>query len=189
MGDGITGQISKGPVHRAVDAYLNARNEAGQLVNRAGFLGKLTQAQTWTQYLEILEKDVGLSAARSNYLRARWYDTTDPNIAWPTLQPIYPVLRRGLIKALQEAGSTLLLDSYWMPVASTVSVIVTRSPGQVTRIILTPPSPMPTADRVQEAPMWVVRRQETPAVTPGTARHDEVAEAVDPDVVTWRRRE
>ena len=192
MGDGIAGHISKGPVHRLVDAYVNAKNSAGQFANRAAFLGKLqTQAETFVQYLAILEKDVGLSTARSNYLRARWYDPDDPSISWPHLQPIYPVLKQGLIKALQEAGTTHLLDSYWMAVAqdTTIAVIVAKSPVQVTRIIVTPPSSMPGANRTQDAPMWVVSPQEVPALTQGTVRQDQIAEAVDPDVVTWRRRE
>jgi hypothetical protein len=50
-----------------------------------------------------------------------------------TLQPIYPVLLQGLIKALQEAGSTLPLDSYWMPVGGPqiLAVLTAKSAAQV----------------------------------------------------------
>ena len=111
MGDGIAGQISKGPVHKKVDDHVN-HMAGGVFDKRAAFLTKLQAATTWQPYLQMLETDVGLTQAESNYLRTKWYDTTDPGVSWKNLQPIYPVLRQGLIKALQEAGTTLPLDSY-----------------------------------------------------------------------------
>ena len=193
MGDGIVGQISKGPVHTKVDDYVNHTNSAGQFHNRAGFLTKLIQAGTFRQYLQILQTDVGLTPAEVNYLAARWYDPASPKLLWSDLQPIYPLLRQGLIKALQEAGSTLLLDSYWMPVGapSLLAVTIAKSPVQVTRTILTPPSHMPeqSPPRTVDVPMWAVTPQEHPPVAVNHTTHDGVVKGVNGNVVTWQRRE
>ena len=106
------------------------------------------------------------------------------------LQPVYPIVRQGLIKAIEEAGDTLLVDSYWLPAATDgiLEVIVARSARQVTRIILTPSSPAPTMLRHTDAPMWVVKRK-TGNEQPGDATNNEVVESVLGDVVTWRERE
>jgi hypothetical protein len=190
MGDGIVGHITKGPVHRKVDDYVNQK-AGGNFVNRAGFLYKLiNNAATSAQYLTILQNDCGLTPAEVNYLATVWYNT-GPGGSWPNLQPIYPVLLQGLIKAVQEAGTTLLLDSYWMPVAGppVLAVITAKSPAQVTRIILTPPSHIPTMPRTQDAPMWAVTPQSQPPVQVGDTTTDAIVERVQNNIVTWRRRE
>ena len=197
MGDGIAGHISKGPVHTKVDAYVNHKNASGAFVSRAGFLDKLiNDAGTWMQYLQILRTDVGLTQAEVNYLAEVWYDPASNTLAWPQLAPMYPPLRAGLIKALQEAGSSLILDSYWMPVVAgppLFGVVVSKSSVQVTRIILTPPSQVPATIRTEPAPMWVVTRQADPPVSTGHQTTDGVVEAVEgggqDTVVRWRRRE
>ena len=189
MGDGIVGHISKGPVHKKVDDYVNHKDSGGQFDKRAGFLNKLlTNAGTPTQYLLILKNDVGLTQAEVNYLDAVWYGA---GANWPNLQPIYPVLLQGLIKALQEAGSTLLLDSYWMPVGGPqiLAVLTAKSAVQVTRIIVTPPSHIPTMPRTQDAPMWAVTKQPHPPVQVGDTTTDAIVERVQSNIVTWRRRE
>src|SRR5262245_24867882 len=191
MGDGIVGQISKGPVHTKVDDYVNHKNAAGQFDNRAGFLTKLIQAGTFQQYLQLLLNDVGLTQAEVNYLASRWYDPASPKLMFQNLQPIYPVLRQGLIKALQEAGSNLLLDSYWMPVGapSLLAVTIAKSSVQVTRTILTPPSHMPAQPRNLNVAMWAVTPQEHPPVAVNHTTSDGIVKAVNGNVVTWQRRE
>ena len=188
MGDGITGHITKGPVHKKVDDYVNQKS-GGTFVNRAGFLNNLlNNAATPAQYLQLLQNDVGLTQAEVNYLNAVWYGA---GANWPNLQPIYPVLLQGLIKALQEAGPTLLLDSYWMPVGGPqiLAVLTAKSAVQVTRIIVTPPSHIPTMPRTQDAPMWAVTKQPPQPVQVGDTTPDAIVERVQSNIVTWRRRE
>ena len=193
MGDGIKGEITKGPVHLKVDAYVNHKNILGQFDKRSAFLANLIALSTWQEYLTLLTRDVGLTRDEANYLRDTWYDDSPGNsqIQWRNLQPIFPALNRGLIKAVQEAGSTRLLDSYWMPVGGPpmLAVAIAKSPVQVTRIIVTPPSRMAAVARPHAAPMWAVTKQETPPVGAGHTTSDGIVEAVDGDVLTWRRRE
>jgi hypothetical protein len=96
-----------------------------------------------------------------------------------------------LIKALEEAGTTLPLDSYWTPVAgdAVIETIVLRSPAQVTRLIVTPISPISPRQRHTLTPMWVVKPWTSSEEVPGFGPHDEVVESVDATVVTWRRRD
>ena len=98
------------------------------------------------------------------------------------------------VKALEEIGDRLLLDSYWLPAASAqaVEVIICKSATQVTRIFLTPPVPPgagPMNTRHTDAPMRVVCAQTKPEEQPNFAVHDAVVRAVQGKVVTWQRRE
>jgi hypothetical protein len=191
MGDGIQGHISKGPIHTKVDAVLNRQDQpGGPFVRRAAFLAALMKAATAIDYLALIESEANVDPADVNYLRATWY-STGPNGWWPALQPIYPILQQGLIKTIQEAGDQLLIDSYWLPGlgASGVEVIVARSPRQVTRLIVTPPSPGSMRTRHTNVPMWVVKGRSGAQEHPGFATGDEVVEAVSGNVLTWRRRE
>lgn len=188
MGDGIKGHISKGPVHTKVDAALNRQDQpGGPFVRRAAFLAALMKAQTAADYLALIKGEANVEQTHVDYLRNKWYDAAG---WWPALQPIYPILQQGLIKTIQEAGDQLLIDSYWLPGlgATGVEVIVARSPRQVTRLIITPPSQGPMSPRHTPAPMWVVKGR-TGAEQPGNVTDDEVVESVTANVVTWRRRE
>lgn len=190
MGDGIIGHISKGPVHTKIDALVNHK-DAGRFDRRAAFLDAIVnQAHTSDAYRQILRSLAGVTESESNYLRDTWYNTSTKEW-WPDLQPIYPALRQGLIKALQEAGQDLLLDSYWSPVAgdTVIETLIVKSPVQVTRIIVTPISPRWLTARTTLAPMWVVKPKTSSIEVEGHGPHDEVVESVQGNVVTWRRRE
>lgn len=191
MGDGIQGHISKGPIHSKVDAALNRQDQpGGPFVRRAAFLAALIKAQTSTDYLALIESEANVDVADSNYLRDTWY-ATGPSAWWSNLQPIYPILQQGLIKTIQEAGEQLLIDSYWLPTlgATGVEVIVARSPRQVTRLIVTPPSQGSMRTRHTDAPMWVVKVRTGVQEQPGFATGDEVVTSVAANVITWQRRE
>ena len=190
MGDGILGHLSKGPIHRKVDDYVNAKS-GGTYVNRSGFLNKLiNQVNTSADYLQILQNDVGIIPSDINYLASTWYDTGAGGW-WHNLQPIFPILNRGLIKALQVAGTTLPLDSYWIPMpgAPQVSVVIAKSPAQVTRIILTPKAGSMAQQRTQAADMWEVTQQTNPASHVGDTTIDAIVEAVPGNEIIWQRRE
>ncbi|HMH49197.1 MAG TPA: hypothetical protein VK548_03120 [Candidatus Acidoferrum sp.] len=191
MGDGIVGHISKGPIHAKVDALVNHRDAKGQFDKRAQFLDALiNQAHTPDAYRQILETQAGVMPGESNYLRDTWYNTGTGGF-FPQVQPIYQVLRQGLIKALQEAGNDLALDSYWIAVApdSVIETIVVKSAVQVTRLIMTPISPRTPRTRHTPAPMWVVKPKTSANEVPGFGPDDEVVESVQTSTVTWQRRE
>ena len=203
MGEGVFGNIVKGPVHQQVDAIVN------DPAKRAAFLAGLRSASSATtgaeEYCKLLEAN-GLDPRQADYLRRWWYIETlgpDPkrwpnwlpsDRFWPWLQPIYPILRRGLIKAIEVADGVrpaLPIDSYWSPGGTQVQVFVTQSKYQVTRIILTPATPPPTLPHTKEAPLWVVRRGAS-SLTPGYStgqESDEVVESVEGNVITWRIRD
>jgi hypothetical protein len=180
MGDIVTGHISKGAVHRKIDALVN-RWEF-YFYRRAAFLDALKhEAATVEIYLDILQRPSpdwpGVTQAEADYLRRTWFGTW-----WPGLQPVYPRVRHGLIKAIEEAGNFRLLDSYWCSAgADTVfEVFVLRSFFQVTRIILTPPpptdAPVPPM-RTNASPAWVVKPRVADEA-PGTQTLTEIVETV-----------
>jgi hypothetical protein len=190
MGDVLAGNISKGVIHQKVDATVN-HMEHGRFDLRAKFLAELKRARTSEDYLRLIIEQAGVRPDEADYMRKRFYKT-DPNPWWPDLPPTYPIVRQGLIKAIEEAGDTLPLDSYWLPGArpDVIEVIVCKSPTQVTRIFLTPP--VPNADmRPRGTPknMWAIGQQSSPPQQVGNQTGDALVEAVDEGSVTWRRLE
>ena len=200
--DGIIGRISKGPVHRKVDARVNAMH----VVERQAFKNAL--ADPAQSYLDVLNTfNVGLTPIEEKYLREHWYIQPEPpewRGWWRVLQPIEPVIRQGLIKTIDESlqrDPPLPIDSYWVTAGSwapagqdvQVEVFVSRTPYQVTRIIYTPP-PEPPASRQRpvDVDLWIVRPEPAP-VAQGQVRPEETAESVvamgGKTIVTWKRRE
>ena len=93
MGDeGSLGHIVKGPVHTRVDIYANS-------VHRQSFL---TALQSTRDYLDILEQDAQVEPRLIESLRRTWYNLSASGW-WPWLQPIQPLIRQGLIQALELA--------------------------------------------------------------------------------------
>lgn len=191
MGDGILGHISKGPVHAKIDALVNEKDSKGRFDKRAAFLDAIiNQAHTSDDYRRIIMAQARVTEKESTYLADTWYNT-GPTGWWSARQPIYPGLRQGLIKALQEAGQDLMLDSYWAPVAgeAVMETIIVKSAVQVTRLIVTPASPWLLTPRSRPAPMWVVKPQMNANEVLGFGAHDEDVESIQGNIVTWRRRE
>jgi len=186
MGEGVWGGIVKGPVHRFVDAYLNQQTN-GQYDNRDAFLASIKATNTANDYVTYLQS-IGLHGDDAFYLKTWWYNE-GPTGFWPWLQPIYPVLKAGLIKAIEVAIATNRpLDSYWSSSGHQVEVFVTQSARQITRIIMTPWTPPPTLTRVLETDVWMVRRGlGNPAPgDPSDKQKSAVVETVTGSVVVWR---
>jgi hypothetical protein len=186
MGDVPAGHISKGVVHAKVDALVNSRDLKGAFDKRAAFLAALEKATTSDQYIQILKDQAGVTVKEADYLNEYFYKVGER--WWEDLQPIFPILHQGFIKALEEAGDTLLLDSYWLPAAGsqTVEVIICKSATQVTRIFLTPPPGSgPSTTRTKPAPIWIVKKADS-GLTPSATTTDAVVENIDGDVATWR---
>src|SRR5215470_9792624 len=162
MGDVPAGHISKGVVHAAIDKFVNHKDLKGSFDQRAGFLAALNGITTSDDYINLLKTQTGVTKEQADYLNEYFYA---PGARWwEGLQPIFPILHQGLIKALEEAGDTLLLDSYWLPAAQsdTVEVIICKSETQVTRIFHTPPpGPGPSTQRTKPAPIWVVKKADS----------------------------
>jgi hypothetical protein len=91
-----------------------------------------------------------------NYLHDTWYNPSDEpkprpprfkglNGFWPAkYHPTEPIIRQGLITAIELATEKgLPLDSYWIATGDKVETIILCNAQQVTRIIMTPPSPPP----------------------------------------------
>jgi hypothetical protein len=190
MGDIVTpGAISKGAIHQKVDALVNERN-GEHFAKRATFLDGLRRAATSEAYLTLLHDQAGSSNDEVNYLRLKFYP--NPNAWRADGRLIYSLMRAGLIKALEECGSTLPLDSYWLvaPGIKKAETIVCKSANQVTRIFVTPPIPMGQGPRrTHDANMWVVAAQAKASEKKGFASRDAIVQSVQGKVVTWRRRE
>src|SRR5262245_41403681 len=185
MGEGVHGTIVKGPVHTAVDAYVNA-----SLDQARAFLAKVDAADTKDKYCDLLVS-IGVTPTDADYLRFWWYGQ-GPDGFWPWLQPIFPILKKGLIKALRVMIATERpLDSYWSPAGFAAHVFIFQSPWQVTRLIVTPPTRTPRVKRTRDTPLWVVRPGST-SLNVGQfssdASQDEQVEEVDGNLITWRMR-
>jgi hypothetical protein len=193
MGDLVmSGAISKGVIHEMIDKLVNERDSAGRFHKRDRFLDALRQATRPTAYLNLLAEQAGASRDQTTYLRDKFYST--PNAWRADGKAVYAILHIGLIKALEEAGATLLLDSYWLAASGgkTTEVIICRSSAQVTRIFLTPPIPMGAAARPKrhtDSPMWVVASRSDARHRTGFETSDAVVRAASGKVVTWQRRE
>jgi len=186
MGDVPEGHISKGVVHAAIDKLVNHKDLKGSFDQRAAFLAALRTVTTPDDYINLLKTQAGVTEDQADYLNEYFYVPGER--WWESLQPIFPIRQQGLIKALEEAGDTLLLDSYWLPAAGseTVEVIICKSATQVTRIFLTPPAGAgPSAQRTKPAPMWIVKKA-TSGLTLGDNTKDAVVEKIDGSVATWR---
>jgi hypothetical protein len=172
---GMSGHISKGPVHRAVDWVVNHRDEDGLFDMRQRFLDDLASDR---DYFDILDEALrgylraeGLppekAAERAEVLRKYLFDTWYSGW-WTQHQPVLHIVRQGLIKAIRIANlePPLPIESYWLATGphdsedSPFEVIVSRGGHQVTRIILTPESPVRANPNFLEelSDIWVVKR-------------------------------
>jgi len=182
--------MSKGVIHAKVDALVNSRDLKGGFDKRAAFLAALQKATTSDQYIQILKDQAGVTVKEADYLNEYFYEEGER--WWEPLQPVFPILHQGLIKALEEAGDTLLLDSYWLPAADaqTVEVIICKSDTQVTRIFHTPPpGEGPQSMRTKPAPIWILKAKGDSALQKGVRTTDAVVEKIDGTVATWRIQE
>ena len=173
---GMSAHISRGPVHRAVDWVVNHRNRDGEFDLRQRFLDDLESNR---DYLDLLNEALrsflraeGLPPQQADkraefltsYLAQYWYGEW-----WPQHQPVLPLVRLGLIKAIKVANKVkpqLPMESQWIaagPHDSPISpfeVIVARGDHQITRLLLTPETPMRAEQGLLEelSDVWIVKR-------------------------------
>jgi hypothetical protein len=195
----VPGAISKGIVHKKVDELVNQQDSAGKFIKRAAFLDALRKATTTTAYLKLLESQADVKRADTEYLERKFY--TKPNAWGADGKAVYAILQAGLVTALEEAGNSLFLDSYWLAggAGKTTESIIVKSAVQVTRIFLTPPIPLPKPKQGKKAldpsmfrhtpaPMWVIAARNA-GEKKGVKTFDAEVKGVRGNVVTWERRE
>jgi hypothetical protein len=182
--EGTRAPLVQGPVHHAIDMLVNTDTAMrGAFLQALKALQPLDSDQT-EAYLAILALYAPSLAAHINvdnyslnysyldYLHDSWYNplgTPKPRSPrvnvdgfWPALpyHPTEPIVRLGLIKAIELVIETdLPLASYWLAAGSTFETIVIRDTHQVTRLLLTPPTPPPShPERLWNAAhVWVVK--------------------------------
>lgn len=175
--------VSKGSVHKRVDDILNHQDKDLAFDKRSAFHKDL--ANWGLPYIEVLKVHAGVSTAEADYLQKYWYSPTG---FWPSLHPVEPLVRQGLIKAIEEADRAnppLPIDSYWLCLGGSTQdpkqqamdhdlrfeTIITRSPFQVTRILLTPRASRQAPLHLSRVPIWVVNAGET--ATPSRKEDEE----------------
>jgi hypothetical protein len=170
MTEGISlSTISKGIVHAKVDRLLNDKKNP----KRNEFIEAV---KNWSiDYLELLTI-AGVTPPEVEYLREYWFDPNwaDPNSEcwWREHQPIEPIVRQGLITAIdiatqdpdadQPRPEPLDVDSYHIyGERDHFESLVTWTDKQVTRIVLTPPHPKEArvAPRAGPARIKVIKRE------------------------------
>jgi hypothetical protein len=141
--------LIKGTVHKRVEQLVNHNPRArAQLVDA---LKDRTQ-----DYIQILMDLAGVTQEEATHLRQAWYN---PQGWWRAHQPIEPIVRQSLIKALELAAERdLPIESHWLCVGNQFQVIVTCNDSQVIRLILTPPPPDIPAQPIDRLPMWIIKQ-------------------------------
>jgi hypothetical protein len=188
--EGIRTTLVKGPVHQAIDALVNRDSATCQ-----AFLHDLQALQPLDSdhteaYLALLARyiphltenivgmDYSYNYSSLDYLHDAWYNPSDTpkprpprvniNGFWPApYHPTEPVIRLGLIKAIElTIEANLPLTSYWIAAGDKFETLIVRDTQQVTRLIMTPPTPPPSrpAQLWNAAHVWVVKHgvQEEP---------------------------
>lgn len=175
---GIPSNIAKGPVHVAMDAVLNYQ-EYGQFVKRDEIRAKVSDPDN--NYIDLLRELFRVPGPVVDYVAEHWYnsDLNSPLTWWKDKQPIEPTIRHSIIEAI-DLAKELPIDTYWLPVGNRnvhpdhymsgtyltdqypFEIILTPSKYQLTRIILTPPSPRPRERTLrrftQPSNIWVINR-------------------------------
>jgi hypothetical protein len=163
---GMPGHISKGTIMRKIDNTVNnlITHEPSRL---STFLGALGDPNS--DYVQILLDYTSLTQAEAAYLQKYWFNNNlkDPNVFWPDKQPIEPIVRQGLIKAIQLATEdpdtrtkrNFAIDSYWICTGHDFETEITLSGQQVNRIILSPhPAFDPRHNLTAKSRIWVVKK-------------------------------
>ena len=166
------GTITKGIVHKKVEQLVNDHPDERQKLLAA--LKDRTR-----DYIQILVDLAGLTQDEAAPLRQAWYN---PQGWWPAHQPIEPIVRQSLIKALDLAVErNLPLDSHWLCAGNQFQVIVTCNNSQVNRLILTPLPPgvpVPPTQPTAKMPIWLIK-QGTGAESAGDENPAEAIEYVE----------
>lgn len=177
MGDnGIPSNISRGAGHIAIDGQLNYR-EDGQYVRRPSIRAALANPNN--DYVDLLRSVFKVPEGVIRYVSLHWYnkDLTAPEVWWKDKQPIEPIFRKSLIEAIDLAGD-LPIETHWITVGHRnvdwrnvplgiyrpdeypFEIIMMKSEKQLTRLILTPPSPVPAdveSRYTEHSDIWVVK--------------------------------
>ena len=151
--EGTFAPMLKGPVHKAVDNVVNSQDVHGHYDKRGVFLDGLKALQPPERdhtvgYLDLLMQPVrhggaGVSRRQAEYLGEYWYgrDSFWSHYRY-AFHPTEPIVRLGLIKAIELATQfNLPLDSYWVAAGEVFNTLVIHDAQQITRIVLTPPTP------------------------------------------------
>lgn len=90
---------------------------------------------------------------------------------WRMYQPIAPIVRNGVIKALELViQEQVPLDCYWVCAEDVMEVYVTKSGQQITLMLFTPPPPDAEMELTRLEDIWRIR---------GGVRKGEQLEGVD----------
>ncbi len=166
--EGVLAQMIKGPVHKYMDLELNHQDTDGAFDRRSIILAALKDPSQ--DYIQIMKSLCKVPAKYADYVGKYWYDpnwqSPESLCWWKAHQPAEPISRQSLIDAIEIANeANLPIDSYWLPVGESWEVLVSRSEYQVTRLMMTPPSPLPRSSRSTThmtalADIWVTKRGE-----------------------------
>jgi len=159
-----------------VDWVVNHQSRDGEFDMRPRFLEDLESNR---DYLDILN-DALRTFLRAEGLPLEWADKRADFLTqylaeywygawWPQHQPVMPLVRLGLIKAINVANlgkPQLPIESQWVTAGphdgpvSPFEMIVSRGEHQVTRLLLTPETPMVADPKFLEelADVWVIKR-------------------------------
>lgn len=173
---GNPANIARGALLIDQDAQLNLQKN-GKFIRRAEIREAFTDPNN--DYVELLRDLFQVSEEVLRYAIRHLYnsDIEAGPCWWKDKQPIAPILRQSIIEAI-DVAQDLPIYSYWLPVGQRqvhpnnypadaypsedypFEVLMLRTEQQLTRIMLTPPSPIVTRPETYTEPVdiWVVKR-------------------------------
>ena len=149
--------IVKGPILKGLDKVSKKPN-----LNFAQILADLQSPMPLADIC-IKYGVIAAGGAEEQHLRTHWFNA---NGWWPQAQPIGPVVRKALIKAVELVRDKKLpLECYWICANMTnqgpVDVSVAASDQQITLLLLTPMPPPPVGPVVADPSIWLCTREKT----------------------------
>lgn len=148
--------VAKGPILKRIDELSN---------DKTRFQNAFTELQTNPDLIflgkkyDILKPDPLGKPKEEDHVKKLWFQNW-----WLQHQPLAPVARAGLLKAMElSINESKPLDCYWVCAGTHFELVTTLSEKQVTLLVLTPPPPVSYANfKYNKAPdeydpIWVTK--------------------------------
>ena len=149
----MPGHVAKGPILKRIDKFSDYDELSD---NKTRFEDAIAELKT-NPDLIYLGKKYGIleDSKEEDHVKKLWFQNW-----WPEHQPLAPVARAGLLKAMTLSHDTSKpLDCYWVCAGTHFELVTTVSAKQVTLLILTPPPPVSFANFQYDGydPIWVTK--------------------------------
>ncbi len=143
--------VAKGPILERIDELSN---------DKTRFEEAFAELKTNSNLIDMgLKYQILKQPKEEEHVKNLWFQNW-----WPQHQPLAPVARAGLLKAMElSINESKPLDCYWVCAGTHFELVTTLSEKQVTLLVLTPPPPVSYANFKYNKPpdeydpIWVTK--------------------------------